>query len=167
MCGHRHRHRETPRAGVCGDIPSAPHNRVTPAHQKTVSGVYGGCGIVSAACEIVQLPKRKIVAAVVDFKKQAVISLGGVDGPQDVNISDILDVASRVFRGEPDIHNFGVAPVFWVHFSIGASHELLVRSYGAEGSARERWRLGARDLDSRDVRERKNWQAQQRRACED
>jgi hypothetical protein len=136
-------------------VPPTPDHGVSLSHEESVSGVSGSRGIVHGRCYIVELTERKVRAAVVDFKKQPMVSLRSVDRPEDIDIRGILHGAKWVSRNKVDVGDARIAAIAGIHPAECSTDKFFVLPNSSKRSASKRRRFDSQNFDSPDSRFRR------------
>lgn len=96
---------------------------------------------------VVEHAHRDLVAAVVDVVEQGAVALGGIGGPEDVEIGGVLHHAARVLRRQREIDDAAIERVARIELAVKAALNPLVRTGGAECHPAEK-RFAFGDFDS-------------------
>jgi len=97
--------------------PSGPEHRVSLAHEKSISRVFG-CDRGVGADAFVESPKRQFVPPVVNVVEERAVSLRRIDRLQQSEVRPELDAAAFVHRRQREIDDAGVCGIFRIEFEM-------------------------------------------------
>jgi hypothetical protein len=108
-------------------LPTAPRDRVTPAHEKAVAEVLRSRR-VGHSRRAVEQSKRDLAAAVRDVEKEAAVAARRIVRFQQIKIGFALDQSRAVPRRRGEIGDVLVRRVNRIDADAEHAHDLLVRA---------------------------------------